>query len=120
MTVVVPAMLPLAPRTVSVYVPLFTGRWDVIVNVDDVPVVAAGLKPTDIRLGTPVAVSATDPLKPALRPMVMATLAPPPRANDTDAGDALSVIDAVWAAVTVRLSGVLRERVPLVPVTVSG
>jgi hypothetical protein len=80
----------------------------------------AGTKPTVTPVGWPVADNATAELKPPEMATVIVDVPLPPRATDSEAGDAETVKSGTAAGVTVSVKVVECIRPPPEPVTVIG
>ena len=88
-TEVVSAVLPEAPFTVMLYVPVAVDEATVIVIVEvPVPVIEVGLKPMVTPVGWPVAVKETAESRPPVTVLVMVDVPELPCTTETEVGEA--------------------------------
>jgi hypothetical protein len=117
-TVTVRETVPLVPVIVSAYVPGVEPERARIEKVD-VDVVGFGLNDAVVRLGRPLTLRLTEPLKPFSGLTVIAYVVVAPRATVREVGEAESVKSGA-AACTTSCTDAVCVSEPLVPVIVTG
>jgi hypothetical protein len=106
---------PLVPVTVTVAGPVTAVAEAVNASVAVPPVVEAGVTTALTPVGNPVAPSATEPVKPPVRAIVIALVAVPPRITVALAAESENPVTVPMVTETMALL----ESVPLTPVIVT-